>query len=65
MAYLLPGLTATTLLTGGCVLLVLFPVIRLTMMTSHLARLANKGFVAITLGVLALVIAGGVVGVIL
>lgn len=65
LAYLLPGLTATTLLTGGCALLILLPVVRLTMMTSHFARLADKGFVAITLGVLALVIAGGVVGVIL
>lgn len=65
LTYLQPGLTATTLLTSGCALLILLPLVRLTMMTSHFVRLADKGFVAITLGVLALVIAGGVVGMIL
>lgn len=65
VAYLQPGLTATILLTGGCGILVLLPVIRLAMMTSHFARLTDKGFVIITLGVLALVIAGGAVGIFL
>ncbi|GAA4515563.1 hypothetical protein [Brevibacterium yomogidense] len=62
IAYLQPGLTATILLACGCSLLVLLPVIRLVMMAGHFVRLTDKGFVVITLTVLALVVAGGVVG---
>lgn len=65
IAYLLPGLTATILLTGGCGLLVLLPVIRLAMMTGHFVRLTDKGYVVITIAVLVLVIASGVVGLVL
>lgn len=62
LASLLPGPAVTTLLAAGCGLLVLLPVIRLAMMTGHFARLADTSYVLITLAVLALVIAGGVIG---
>ncbi|MGW3549176.1 hypothetical protein ACWDHH_15610 [Janibacter hoylei] len=65
VAYVQPGLTSKILLTGGCGLLVLLPVIRLAMMTGHFARLTDKGFAVITVAVLVLVIASGVVGMVL
>ena len=60
--YLLPGPAVTVLFAGGCGLLVLVPVTRLAMMIGHFARLRDTNYVLITLAVLALVIAGGVIG---
>lgn len=64
-AYLVPGLAATILLTGGCGLMILLPVIRLAMMAGHFARLGDTGFVVISVVVIGLVLGGGVVGMIL
>lgn len=64
LALLWPGPAATTLLTGGCALLILLPVIRLVMMAGYYARLAQKRYALISIAVLALVVASGVVGLI-
>jgi len=56
------GPAATILLAGGCGVLLLLPVIRLAMMAGHFARLADRRFVAVTLTVLLLVLAGAVTG---
>lgn len=53
----------TTLLIGGCGLLILLPVVRLIMMVGHYARWGDKRFALVALAVLCLVVAGGVLGV--
>lgn len=65
VAVVRPGSAATILLTAGCALLVLLPVIRLAMMAGHFVRLADRPFVAITLAVIVLVMISGVVGIVL
>ena len=56
------GRGAAVLLTGGCGLLVLLPVIRLVMMVDHFARRPQRVLVLAALAVLVLVLAGAVVG---
>lgn len=56
------GVGAAILLTGGCALLIVLPVIRLAMMAGHFARLADTRYLLITIAVLTLVSAGGVTG---
>ncbi|MGC5257147.1 DUF1634 domain-containing protein [Gordonia sp. DT218] len=53
---------ATILLSAGCGLLVLLPVVRLVMMVDHFARSADKPFVVITALVLVLIAAGALIG---
>ncbi|SDC62932.1 Protein of unknown function [Sanguibacter gelidistatuariae] len=50
------------LLTAGCSLLVLLPVIRLTMMAGHFVRQGDKRFAIITVSVLILVLTGAAAG---
>ncbi len=63
--YLHAGLVTTLLLTAGCGLMILLPVIRLAMMAGHFTRLVDHRFLAVTLTVLALVVAGGMSGLVL
>lgn len=56
---------ATILLAGGCGLLILLPVVRLTMMAVHFTQLTDIRFVLITFAVVTFVIMGGVIGVVL
>lgn len=56
-AYVLSDSTiSTVLLTGGCALIVLLPVVRLAMMTGHFARAADRPFAVISALVILLVI---------
>lgn len=63
--YASAGVAHTILLTAGCSLLVLLPVIRLTMMAGYFVRLGDRGFAVITVLVLALVLTGAAAGVML